>query len=108
MAIPVAAPQRPAQVHAPHHASENREGQVDEVSNRDRCNTRLGCTNELLASLRTPPSNQHFDGHDQAPSCLEWRQPRVHLRTYCAAARFLKGRATPVVRWPTPYLTAPQ
>ena len=35
MAIPVAAPQRPAQVHAPHHASENREGQVDEVSNRD-------------------------------------------------------------------------
>ena len=35
MAIPVTAPRRPAQVHAPHHASENREGQVDEVSNRD-------------------------------------------------------------------------
>jgi hypothetical protein len=41
MAIPVAAPRRPAQVHAPHHASENREGQVDEVSNRDTGNDRL-------------------------------------------------------------------
>ena len=39
--IPVTAPRRPAQVHAPHHASENREGQVDEVSNRDTQRTSL-------------------------------------------------------------------
>ena len=106
MAIPVAAPQRPAQVHAPHHASENREGQVDEVSNRDNPRyTRAGdyswgqTKEELERALQTW-IERGFRGDYTTPQWRRWIGPAYADDPAFIEQwdRIVRGSATPQAR----------